>query len=999
MASTLPELPGQLRLTPSFPFVGRLQELAMLRALMPRTGGEGRRVALIGGEPGSGKSRLVREFSREVAGEGALVLYGACDAVVRTPYRPFVEALDYLIRIVSPASLRADLGLSGGELARLLPRLPVLVRDLPSPVAADPDTERHRLHTAVTDLLSAVSRRQPVLLVLEDGHWADAPTLLLLRHLGRAAADARMLLIATFRDTEAEVPEDLSAALVDLRRSDGVARVRLGGLTDDDIAEFVRAAAGEASHGLATRPELVDLAGAISELTGGNAFLMTELWRTLLETGALEMSAAGIRLTRPLDKLGTPEGVRELVSQRLTRLAPGTTDLLELAAVIGPVFEARVLERASSLAKSDLIAALDEAVRSGIVEEVSALGLSYRFAHELVRRALFDRLTAAGRAELHLRVAEALETVYARELERVLPDLAYHFASAAPLGDVGRAIEYSLRAARAAQASLAFDQAVAHLHTALELGIADRASRASAFLEAGAANHLAGRSYDSLEAFATAAEIARDLTDAGLLARAAVGYENACWRPGIADRGAVELLEEAAEVLGDHDSELRVRVLSGLSRALANRGEHGRAGIVRTSAIGMARRLDDRHGLATVLMRSYWTRGTNTLEEILEMLNEAEAIAEELGDIEIQAETMEWRLAALIGLGQLEAAQRELEVVRDLASRMGQPFILHVAEHYASTIALCQGRLADADAAAERSHEWSRLMTGRDASGVYGIQMFGVRREQGRLAELAPVVRVLAGGAAGGRAWGPGLAAMLAELGMEHEARDQLGRIAAGGLESLRESPWLASLTYLADASAAVGEEKMAALVYPELEPYAGTNVMIGYGVACYGAADRHLGMLATTLGEWELAQERFEVALDINRSMGAVTWLAHTGYEYGRMLLARRRPEDRRDATALLGEAAGLAERIGMPALLARIHALRIPVAERGARTDGLSPREEQILRLVARGLSNREIGRELVISEHTAANHVRAILRKTRCANRTEAATYAHRHGLAEP
>ncbi|HSD79269.1 MAG TPA: LuxR C-terminal-related transcriptional regulator, partial [Solirubrobacteraceae bacterium] len=182
---------------------------------------------------------------------------------------------------------------------------------------------------------------------------------------------------------------------------------------------------------------------------------------------------------------------------------------------------------------------------------------------------------------------------------------------------------------------------------------------------------------------------------------------------------------------------------------------------------------------------------------------------------------------------------------------------------------------------------------------------------------------------------------------------------------------------------------------YPELEPLAGTNVMIGHLVAWYGAADRYLGMLAATLGESDRAEEHFERALALNRRMGGATWVAHTAYEYARLLLARRRRERER-AERLLGEAAGLAERIGMAALTSRIHALGSSV--RGAELpDGLSAREAQVLRLIAQGLSNREIGGALLISEHTAANHIRSILRKTGCANRTEAASYAHRRNLA--
>src|SRR4051794_1347422 len=320
------DLPGPLRPTSTFPFVGRSAELKTLRTLLPRGHGEGRRVVLLGGEPGSGKSRLVRELAAEAAGDGVLVLYGGCDAVVRTPYGPFVEALDHLVRATDPDEVRAAVGAAGGELRRLLPDLPARVGGFSAPVRADPDTERHRLHTAVADLLTGIGRRRPVLLVLEDGHWADAPTLLLLRYLARAAADARLLLLATFRDAEADVPGTLSEALADLRRTDAVVRMRLGGLSSDEVTEFVRRAAGaEAGSG----PPV--LAKAIGDLTGGNAFLVCELWRTLVETGLVEGVGGTGRLTGSPTELGTPESVREVVSQRLPPPAPRAAGPLELA--------------------------------------------------------------------------------------------------------------------------------------------------------------------------------------------------------------------------------------------------------------------------------------------------------------------------------------------------------------------------------------------------------------------------------------------------------------------------------------------------------------------------------------------------------------------------------------------------------------------------------------------------------------------------------------------
>ncbi len=989
MDAEIPELPGSLRQTSISPFVGRAAELEKLRTLMPRAAGEGRRVALLAGEPGAGKSRLTREFAAEAAAEGVLVLCGTCDAAVRTPYRPFVEALDQLLRVTDPEELGGVLGTGGGELTRLLPDLPSRVGELPELLDADPDTERHRLHTAVANLLENVSLGRPMLVVIEDGHWADAPTLLMLRHLARSAASGRLLLLATFRDTEPDLPAELAETLADLRRAEDVVRMRLSGLSGAEISDLVSRAAGSELDA-----ELGELADTIHDLTSGNPFLVCELWRALVETGAVELSRGGVRVTRPLSELGTPESVHEVVGQRLSRLAPKTTDLLELAAVAGPEFELEPVRRAAGLSEADLLVALDEAVGSGMVEELRSQRLVCRFTHEIVRRALYDRLSHLRRAELHLRVGEELERAGGAS-DRALADLAHHFGAAAPFGGPERAVDYNLRAARAASAALAFDDAGARLQTAIEIGIEDDAERTGVLLELGSASHRAGKATDAQEAFVAAAETARRLGSAELLARAAIGYEEACWRPGIASRVSIELLEEALTAVGEEDAELRIGLLAGLARALSFAGEPARGAVVRGNAIALAREHGDRRALAQVLIRSYWARGTTAFEEILAMLTEARDLAEEMGDTETQTEAMAWRVPTFVALCDLDAARAEVAAVREMAERTGQPFMNHVAEHYGSAIALCQGNLTESESMAERSREWGRLLIGRDASGTHGIQMFSLRREQGRLAELAPAMRILAGSVDREGPWRPGLVAVLAELGMEHEARRELAALDAQGIDGFRTSLWTAALVYLADACAALDDETIAAIVYPELESLAGTNVMIGHLVACYGAADRYLGMLAATLKEAARAEEHFERAMDLNRRMGASTWLAHTAYEYGRLLHGRG-AGSRERAGELLGEATALAEQIGMEGLLGKIRDLGIGAIKVDL-PDSLSPREVQVLALVAEGLSNREIGGRLSISEHTAANHIRSILRKTESINRTEAASYAHRHGLA--
>jgi class 3 adenylate cyclase/DNA-binding CsgD family transcriptional regulator/tetratricopeptide (TPR) repeat protein len=982
-------LPGALALASAFPFVGRSAELESLGAMLPLGVDDGRRLALLGGEPGSGKTRLIRELAHEAAAGGVLVLYGTSDAVVNPPYKPFVEALEFLVRVLEPDLVRRALGTGGGELTRLLPDLSARLGPFPAPVSADPDTERHRLHTAVSELLFEVGRRQPVLLVLDDVHWADPPTLHLLRHLARAG-DVRILLLASFRDREPEASPELSDSLADLSRVEGVTRVRLTGLESADVEDFVRRSAGAAGA-----VELRRVALSLEEVTEGNPFLLCELWRSLVESGAIEVAETGVRLARPVAELTSPESVRDVVRYRLSRLAPSTKALLEIAAIVGAEFELAVLREAAGLEDDELYGALDEAVRTGTIEEVPGPGLSHRFTHELVRRALADGLTSLRRAELHLAVAEALERVHAALPARVLPDLAHHFTLAAAVGGREQAVRYNVRAAEAASASLAFEDAAARLGAALALGVDDDEERARLELERGIAHQRAGQTPEALAAFTAAAEIARARGDPELLARAALGYEDAANQPMATDETAIALLREALEGVAAGDSALRARVLSALSRALVFVGEEEEARALRADAAAMARRLGDPATLAKILIQEEIRNVHVPREDELERLTEARDLALELRDADVLLEAMWRRVATLAGLGELHEARRECGNLRRVAEEARQPVKLNAAALFGSALALCDGKLDEAEQLAEEAEEWTRLMR-LPTSGEYGVQLFGIRREQGRLEELRPIVELLARSPDGAHTWRPGLVALLVELGMEDEARAELERLRADRFREVTTALGTAALVYLSDACSALWDADSAALLYPQLEPLAARTVLIGQLVACYGAADRYLGMLAAVLSDWDTAEAHFEYGLYLNRKTAAHTWTAHTAYQYARMLLHRGRAIDRTRAGELLTEAAELSARFGLAALQSRVDDLRASGPRPAEPPDGLSAREVDVLRLVAQGHSNREIGKRLFISEHTAANHIRSILRKTGCANRTDAASYAHQHGL---
>lgn len=983
--------PGPLRLTPAWPFAGRSAELGTLRSLWAKTAADGRRVALIAGEAGVGKTRLVREFAHEAAAGGAAVLYGVCDPELAVPYQPVVESLDHLFRHTDAVTLAADLEPMGGELVRLFPDLSARGLAIPAAPSADPETARHRLHTAVAGLLVNVSRRRPLVLILDDLHWADRSTMLLVRHLVRATADARLLLIGGYRDTGPDLAPAVLDTLADLRRADGVTRLRLIGLQQAELIELVT----ELTDGRAD--DVVALAGVLGEQTGGNAFLLGELWRHLVETGRLASASGRWQLTLPPD-LDSPDGVREVVGQRLARLTPAARTLLSISAVLGEAQELTLLQRAWPSDETSLHDAIGEAVAGGMLLESPGARLGYRFAHELVRRAVYDNLLGLVRARLHHQVAQALQALHGDD-PGMVAELARHLTAAAPLGDRSRAAQQCLRAAEVAEARLAFDQAAQWLRTAVDLGVAP-GDQGRVQLRLGSVLRSSGSWTDALDAYRTAALVARDRHDAALLADAAIGFEETSWRPGIsADSGAVDLLEEADDAVGAQDSPARVRLLAGLARARAHQGDQPAAVAARIGAVDMARRLGDERGLAYALGQAIWARGHDSPDTVLAMLGESHDLAERLGEEEPRSVALSWRLPLLCELGRVEEARHDLETLQVTAERLGQRLFLHYVEQAGSALALFDGRLTDAQLQARRALEWSRQM-GRDAVGVYGIQMFGIRREQGRLSALLPVARTLAARPSAEIAWRPALAVLYAELGMTEQARAEVARLCDTGLAQIPHDVLrLGALSYLADACWLLGDAEHAAIVYEAMRPHAGRNVLLAGLVACYGVVDRYLGMLCATCGRWNEAEQHFTEALRRNSAMGSPTWSAHTRYAHARMLLARRGRGDAERAATLLAAARRIANDHALTALLAHIDKLTPTPGTVTTLPNGLTARELAVLRLIGQGRTNRAIGRELSISEHTAANHVRSILMKTGSANRAEAASYAHHHGLAAP
>jgi class 3 adenylate cyclase len=428
--ATLQRPPLPAVLTARGPFVGRQAELDRLAAEWISASAGKARAVLIAGEPGVGKSRLAAEWAGRAYGEGALVLYGRCDEELGAPYQPFAEALRVLLPAFGAARLR---NVRGAEhLVRLTPELTDLLPRGVAPAQADPDTERAMLFDALARLFASVSSEAPLVVVIDDLHWAGKPTLLLLRHLLRAGERSRLLIVGTYRSTDLSRAHPLAGVLTDLHRDQTAERLTLGGLTGDDVATFVRAAGHDDTR----------LGEALSAVTSGNPFFVIEVLRHLEETGGA------------WDRNTLPQGVREAVDRRLSQLSECANDALLVGAVAGSQFSLDLIEH---VMERDLVDAIDEARHAGLV--VEEVGGRFRFNHTLVRQSLLAECVTVKRVRIHQRLAAALEAGRAGSGDAHLADLARHWFECAFAGGAAKAVDYSRRAGDQAMSRLAYEEA------------------------------------------------------------------------------------------------------------------------------------------------------------------------------------------------------------------------------------------------------------------------------------------------------------------------------------------------------------------------------------------------------------------------------------------------------------------------------------------------------------------------------------------------------------
>jgi class 3 adenylate cyclase/tetratricopeptide (TPR) repeat protein len=908
-------LPAFLEIAASFPFSGRSAELERITGLWKESAEGSRRVVLVSGEPGIGKTRLVTELCRVAHDRGATVLWGRCDEELGVPYEPFAEALRQYAATVEAERLRAEIGPLGGELTRIVPDLAARVPGLAEPLQGEPEAERHRLFESVVDLLGEMSVAAPVVLVLDDVHWADKPTLLLLRHVLRATVPLRLLVIATYRDTDLDRSHPLSDVLADLRREAGVERLDLHGLDVDGVSTLMEATAG---HELGE--EAHNLAQALVDETEGNPFFVGEVLLHLVETGALVERDGRWTTNVALSDMSIPEGIREVVGRRLSRLSETANQALVLGAVIGPSFDVQTIQAADGPAGEDLFDALDEATRAAIIREVPAAVGSYAFTHALMRASLYEELTTTQRVRMHLRVGRAVETRHAANLDEHLDELAYHYGEGALAGDAIKAVDFARRAGQRAMAELAFEAAARHFERALgsiELEEEpDRVARCD-LLTAWARALQAGGDDRRERVRDQAADAARELGDPERFATAVLSlteHQMTTSRFGFANDDFVALLEEALERLPDGPSPLRAQLLSTLALELQWTPQSERRRALAQEALDMARTTQDPEALVLALARG-WTLvdGSRPFWSELEpLLDEADTLARATDNPSAVVYVNRVKAVSAAVRGDRAEMDRRFALIRPIAEQLREP----AQRAYLLGDATCAAGFAgDLERAEELAIECSEAARAADFTDdviltVLGAQLYMIRLCQGRVGELTDLLAQRVEAAPGAPIWRVALAGALVEADRVDEARPHYHFLAddeCAGTPPDIVFPvvlcGLGRLSYRIQPDAPIVRS-----IYEKLEPFTGYFNWTGGTIA--DANDLGLGMAAATLGEDERADKHFASAIDLCERAGARAYLARCLLDWARVLDGRG---DKTQARPLAERALELGTEIGM--------------------------------------------------------------------------------------
>ena len=834
--------------------VGRRLAVNALRsavdAALRRAGG----VVLLAGEAGMGKTVLASEAVAYAKARGAAAVWGTCWEGDGAPgFWPWIQVMRALAADADGSGEAVLAGLTGVSAER-------------GGGLGDESAIRFRTYDLAATYLRSRAAQRPLVVVLDDLHWADVSSLRLLVFLARQLHDAAALVIGTYRDVEVTAGDHPARPL--LAELAGQAElIQLTGLTAEEVGQLIETVCEE-------RPQ-APLIKTVHDRTAGNPFFAQQIARLLAAQGA------------PLDRApvtGVPPAVGDVLARRLARLPGRAVDLLGVASVVGRRFPIATVAAISGVPAEAAVPLLDRAVRAAVLEQDEPGHL--RFSHDLFRDVVYDGLSAARRPTLHLSVAERLEKHAGPAANAA--EIAYHRSTAWPLGARDRAVAALIAAAQEATARTAFDEAAAWLRRAID--IADDATSADLVMvcEYGDALRRAGHGEEARAALAGAAARARATGDTDLLARAAFGVHRITTLTELPRSGVIALLEEALAALGATGSTDggagRWLLSAALARELAD-GPHrdlSRAVGLASAAVEGARAAGEAGVLAYALFALAdvrWEPGTAT--ERLSIAGELAAAAADAGELELVLEAHLCRLAALLELGD-PSFPVELGTFTQMAERAAIPRYLYLARSRQATVASLTGPLETADQLIDEAAAYGERIGEPDTWGVQASQLAGlayIRHDWIRLSRLA---------AARGQALMPPEFALHLRAWLLLEAGEKAA--AAALVASIPDGPttyrWrhTAMLTSDAELAAAAGDRNRCATRYEQLLPMAGEFAVVGAAVFTTGPVALQLGLLAAALGRWDDAAAHLDDATRRCDRLGAALLAARARTELARV-------------------------------------------------------------------------------------------------------------------
>jgi DNA-binding CsgD family transcriptional regulator len=911
-------------------FVGRAREIDLLSTRLDDARGGRGQLVLVTGEPGIGKTRLAEELGRHAEAIGVPLGWGRASEDEGSP--PY-----WIFRQLARSTGRAMPGLLTGG-------------------AGDGGSAEARFEAfeALADDLRAAAEAQGLLLVLDDLQWADAASLALLVHLARGIGRSRLMIVATYRDTETTGRSALSSALPTLASEPSLSRIRLVGLTQAEVERQLSLVTGTSV------PR--ELAMLVSRRTGGNPFFVAELGRLA--------GSAGRAL---------PEAVLDTVRARLARLSGPCRQLIATAAVLGSELEPATLAEVAERPVAHVLADLDEAAVAGMVTDTDG----WRFGHDLIRESARLDLPTAARLTAHARLAACLES--RTDATARASEIAHHWLESLPLGDPVRACAWAERAADQALGQLAWERA-AHMYrrareTCAQLTVSDQTRL---LLRQGVAYLRGGDVQAGSAALTAAAEAAREAGDPAALGEVALAIE------GLSDpwgsfRGGL-LAGEALAGLPPGDIPLRARLLA------LQAGEAVVAGgvdsdRVSAEALAMAGRLDDGQVLRSALRSRQMARsGPDGVAERLGLGSRMLALGKADDDDDTMLWGLLWRFDALAMLGRLDEAEAELGPMLALTERLQRPLARWHYLRSKTAMDLARGRF---DAATTAAQESLALVEGRVHDALPGVSVIvltviaGLTGRDELVSEQ--MLEVFARDAP--RFASALLSAHWLRRGDRERARRDYTAIPASEIPApalLSVAATIVELTAEFGPSATAEHAAAALRLYPDLFVTGGAGAIL-----VSGSVRTFLGIAAAAAGRPDDAVRELRLGIAADDQAGTPPFAALARFELAKVLASRRRPGDVEEASALAACVAATAGQLGMAPLRDRADTLAASL--RGDMPGPLTRREREVAAHVTQGLTNKQIAALMHISERTAESHVQHILGKLGLANRTNIATWA--------